>query len=128
MNYPVAQSLSGRRALVTGGTKGAGAAIVTRLKGAGAVVTAVARTRPDDDTAVDDFVAADITTTRGTSEVADHVLASGGVTILVHVAGGSSSPAGGFAVLTDEHWMAELQLNLLGAVRLDRALAPAMIA
>jgi NAD(P)-dependent dehydrogenase (short-subunit alcohol dehydrogenase family) len=49
------------------------------------------------------------------------------VQILVHVAGGSSSPGGGFASLTDDHWMDELQLNLLGAVRLDRALAPAMI-
>jgi len=52
----------------------------------------------------------------------------GGAQILVHVAGGSASPAGGFAALTDQHWLDELQLNLLGAVRLDRALVPAMIA
>src|ERR1700737_4079990 len=63
----------------------------------------------------------------GANVVAAHVRGLGGVQILVHVAGGSSSPGGGFASLTDDHWMDELQLNLLGAVRLDRALAPAMI-
>ena len=41
-------ALDGRRAVVTGGTKGAGAAIVHRLRAAGAHVTAVAR-RPDRD-------------------------------------------------------------------------------
>ena len=51
----------------------------------------------------------------------------GGVDIIVHVVGGSSAPAGGFAVLDDEVWQRELNLNLLAAVRLDRALLPAMI-
>jgi len=44
-----------------------------------------------------------------------------------NVVGGSSAPAGGFAVLDDEAWQRELNLNLLAAVRLDRALLPAMI-
>jgi NAD(P)-dependent dehydrogenase (short-subunit alcohol dehydrogenase family) len=44
------------------------------------------------------------------------------------VLGGSSSPGGGFVALTDEHWLAELSLNLLAAVRLDRLLLPQMIA
>ena len=51
----------------------------------------------------------------------------GGVDIIVHVVGGSSAPAGGFAVLDDEEWRKELNLNLLPAVRLDRALLPGMI-
>lgn len=119
-------SLQGRRAVVTGGTKGAGAAVVARLHTMGASVTAVARSRGELDASVD-FVAADITCPQGALTVAEHVAARGGASILVHVAGGSSAPAGGFAALTDEHWLDELQLNLLGAVRLDRALAPAMI-
>ncbi|WP_253208756.1 hypothetical protein [Streptomyces niphimycinicus] len=41
-------SLTGRRALVTGGTKGAGAAIATRLRTAGATVLVTARSRPED--------------------------------------------------------------------------------
>ena len=37
-------------------------------------------------------------------------------------------PAGGFAVLDDSQWYKELHLNLFPAVRLDRALLPAMLA
>ena len=52
----------------------------------------------------------------------------GGVDIVVHVVGGSSAPAGGFAMLGDEEWHQALNLNLLPAVRLDRALLPGMLA
>ena len=52
----------------------------------------------------------------------------GGVEIIVHVVGGSSAQAGGFAVLDDAEWYRALNQNLLPAVRLDRALLPAMIA
>jgi NAD(P)-dependent dehydrogenase (short-subunit alcohol dehydrogenase family) len=117
--------LDGRRAVVTGGSKGAGAAVVARLRAAGAATTAVARHRPEG--ADEEFVAADITTAEGVQAVAEQVSRLGGAQILVHVAGGSSSPAGGFAALTDQHWLDELHLNLLGAVRLDRALVPAML-
>lgn len=123
-------ALAGRRAVVIGGTKGTGAAVSARLRRAGASVTAVARHRPtaDQDMAADDFVAADISTVDGVVAVAEHVDALGGTQIVVHVAGGSSAPSGGFAALTDDDWMAELNLNLLAAVRMDRALVPAMIA
>lgn len=123
-------ALAGRRAVVTGGTKGAGAAVCARLRRAGASVTAVARHRPpaDQEMAVDDFVAADISTADGVAAVAEHVGTGGGAQIVVHVAGGSSAPSGGFATLTDSDWHTELNLNLLAAVRLDRALIPAMVA
>jgi NAD(P)-dependent dehydrogenase (short-subunit alcohol dehydrogenase family) len=122
-------ALTGRRAVVTGGTKGAGAAVVARLRAAGAVVTAVARSAPDESSSrPEDFVAADLSTAAGVAEVARQVLEFGTPDIVVHVAGGSNAPAGGFAVIDDDTWAAELDLNLLGAVRLDRALAPAMIA
>lgn len=51
----------------------------------------------------------------------------GGIDIVVHVVGGSAAPAGGFAVLDDTEWHKALDQNLFGAVRLDRALLPAMI-
>jgi NAD(P)-dependent dehydrogenase (short-subunit alcohol dehydrogenase family) len=51
----------------------------------------------------------------------------GGVDVLVHNVGGSSTPGGGFAAITDELWQQELNLNLLAAVRLDRALLPHMV-
>lgn len=51
----------------------------------------------------------------------------GALDILIHTLGGSSTPAGGFAVATEDDWQRELALNLLPAVRLDRALLPPML-
>jgi NAD(P)-dependent dehydrogenase (short-subunit alcohol dehydrogenase family) len=58
------EGLTGKRALVSGGTRGIGAAIAGRLKGGGAHVTATGRHAPDD-LAADDFIAADIATLDG---------------------------------------------------------------
>ncbi|PJJ73578.1 NAD(P)-dependent dehydrogenase (short-subunit alcohol dehydrogenase family) [Diaminobutyricimonas aerilata] len=120
--------LDGRRTLVTGGTKGTGVAVVERLRELGADVYVSARSMPDGYGYPDRFIAADTSTQEGTDLVAAQMQQAGGIDILVHVVGGSSTPAGGFAVISDEQWIAELQLNLLGAVRLDRALIPGMIA
>jgi NAD(P)-dependent dehydrogenase (short-subunit alcohol dehydrogenase family) len=119
--------LSGLRALVTGGTKGVGEAVVARLREAGVKVLTTARSRGE--LSVDEmFVAADVTSAEGSKTIADAVRRRlGGVDIIVHVVGGSSAPAGGFVVLDDEVWQRELNLNLLAAVRMDRALLPAMI-
>lgn len=120
--------LEGRRALVTGGTKGVGAAVVTALVEAGVRVVATARTVPSDTKDVH-YVAADVTTATGCAEVArQSIVHLGGIDILVHVLGGSSAPGGGFAALTDDEWQKELNLNLMPAVRLDRALLPTMLA
>lgn len=121
--------LDGRKALVTGGTKGIGQAVAARLREFGAKILIAARTRPDDLAPQDLFVAADVTTAEGCSAVADAVTEQlGGIDIIVHVIGGSSTPAGGFAVLDDGEWQRALDLNLLPAVRLDRALLPRMLA
>ncbi|MDF3340596.1 SDR family oxidoreductase [Mycolicibacterium septicum] len=120
-------ALQGRRAVVTGGTKGAGAAIVARLRAAGAHVTAVARHQGDGVPAADEFVAADLTSVTDVADLASHIRRNGGAQILVHTAGGSAAPPGGYAALTDQDWADELNLNLLAAVRLDRALLPMMI-
>ncbi|WP_240768816.1 SDR family oxidoreductase [Paracoccus liaowanqingii] len=75
------------------------------------------------------FVAADLTTPEGCAVVAKAVQdRMGGTDIIVHMLGGSSAPGGGFAALGDAEWQAELALNLLPALRLDRALVPGMIA
>jgi len=121
-------SLESKRALVTGGTGGAGAAIAARLRAAGARVVVTARTLPEDYPTPDLFIPGDIATREGSAAVVDWILDDGGVDIVVHTAGGSNAPSGGFAALTEEQWLAELNLNLLGAVRLDRGLLPGMIA
>lgn len=121
------QDLLGRRALVTGGTKGTGAAVAQRFRAAGADVTVTARSMPAGYTDPSSFIAADATTPEGVGAVVEQVVRDGGVDILVHVAGGSHAPSGGFAALTDDHWWEELHLNLLSAVRLDRGLLPGMI-
>jgi NAD(P)-dependent dehydrogenase (short-subunit alcohol dehydrogenase family) len=120
--------LDGRRVLVTGGTRGIGEAVAIRLREAGAIVLTTARSRsahlPPDDL----FVAADITTVEGCADVVAAVHARlGGIDIIVHVVGGSSAPAGGFAVLDESQWHRALDLNLFPAVRLDRALLPTML-
>jgi NAD(P)-dependent dehydrogenase (short-subunit alcohol dehydrogenase family) len=121
-------ALKGRRALVTGGTKGIGEAVAARLREAGATVLTTARTQPDDPAPENLFVAADITTAEGCAAVAEVVRDRlGGIDIIVHVVGGSSAPAGGFAVLDDGEWQRALDLNLFPAIRLDRALLPTML-
>lgn len=121
--------LSGRRALVTGGSKGVGAAVVAALLDAGASVMTSARTRPDDLPDGVHFIVADLTTAEGCGELARAADAEmGGIDILVNALGGSSAPGGGFAALDDDIWASEISQNLMAAVRLDRALVPAMVA
>ena len=120
--------LDGRVTLVTGGTKGTGAAVVERLRELGADVYVSARSMPDQYPYPDRFITADTSTKAGTDHVAAEMHKVGGVDIVVHVVGGSSTPAGGFEAVPEEQWITELQLNFLGAVRLDHALIPRMLA
>jgi len=117
----------GRRVVVTGGTKGAGQATVKRFLAGGATVVTAARGEADAPAGAH-VVGADLSTPEGAARLAADALdRMGGVDVLVHVVGGSSSPSGGFAALTEDHWRAELDLNLMSAVRLDRLLLPQMI-
>ena len=118
---------AGKRVLVSGGTKGLGRATVERFLAGGAHVITAARTIKDTVEGVE-YVEADLTTREGGETVARTAIEQfGGIDILAHVVGGSASPAGGFAALTDDHWLAELNLNLLATVRLDRLLIPQML-
>jgi NAD(P)-dependent dehydrogenase (short-subunit alcohol dehydrogenase family) len=124
----MAGELQGKRALVTGASRGIGRAVADRLRADGAEVISVARTIMGTGDA-EMFVAADVTTAEGCNTVVDGVCRRwGGVDIIVHAVGGSSAPAGGFAVLSDNEWMKEINLNLFATVRIDRALVPFMVA
>jgi hypothetical protein len=120
--------LRGLRALVTGASKGIGYAVANQLHLEGATVLATARTAPSLPAGIQ-FVAADVASVDGCGAVAAAVRDRlGGIDIVVHVVGGSSAPAGGFAVLDDKEWHRALDLNLFPAVRMDRALLPLMLA
>ncbi|RSM87403.1 short-chain dehydrogenase [Kibdelosporangium aridum] len=116
-----------KRAVITGGTRGTGAAIARRLRADGLAVTVVARGPGEAEQPDVALVTADLTDPQSAGKIAPTLLADGAPDVLVHVAGGSNAPSGGFAVLGDDDWAHELDLNLLSAVRLDRVLIPAMI-
>jgi NAD(P)-dependent dehydrogenase (short-subunit alcohol dehydrogenase family) len=119
-------TLEGKRALITSGTRGAGRATVAMFEQLGAIVLTTARSKPADLPDAQ-FVAADLTNADGCASVVTAVAERlGGVDIIVHMLGGSSAPAGGYEALDDAQWQREFDLNLMPAVRLDRALVPGM--
>lgn len=127
-NFNFNNELSGRIALVTGGTKGAGEAIAERLQKAGATVIITARNAPDKPNEKMYFIPADLSKPEGTQKVLDEVLSRfNRLDILINSLGGSETPGGGFAVLTDKDWEETIQTNLLAPVRLDRGFLPQMI-
>ncbi|MFF0492143.1 oxidoreductase [Nocardia sp. NPDC004068] len=120
------RELAGQRAVVTGGTRGIGAAVVRRLLAAGATVLTTARSAESTAPEGAAFVTADVRTPTGAQTLAaaaGDVL--GGVDILIHNAGGASPYPGALAI-PDEIWRDALDLNFLAAVRLDALLAPEM--
>lgn len=120
--------LSGKIALVTGGTKGAGKSIAERLLQAGATVIIAARNAPENQNSKLHFIASDLSTATGSEKVVSEVLSTyGRLDILVNNLGSSVTCAGGFAALTDEDWESTLQANLLAPVRMDRGFLPQMI-
>ncbi|WP_443945132.1 SDR family oxidoreductase [Pedobacter sp. AW1-32] len=120
------QDLSGKIALVTGGTKGIGKAIADKLAAQGAKVITTARNTAEENE--HHFIAADLTKAGDVASLTETINREfGGIDILINNVGGLTTPGGGFSTLTDEHWENELQLNLISGIRLDRALLPAMI-
>ncbi len=104
--------LDGKTALVTGGTRGIGAAIVDELRGLGARVITVARSGAD--------VCADVTQAADRARIA--AAAPDELHILVHDAGGNvRGPLVGYDDATVEHLIA---LNLTAPVLLSRDLKP----
>ncbi|MTH18184.1 SDR family oxidoreductase [Flavobacterium sp. LC2016-01] len=120
--------LSGKIALVTGGTKGAGKAIAERLKNAGAKVIIIARNAPEIPDEDLYFISADLSKAEDVKNTAREVFEKfGKIDILVNNLGGSETPGGGFAALSNTDWEETIQTNLLAPVRLDKAFLPQML-
>jgi NAD(P)-dependent dehydrogenase (short-subunit alcohol dehydrogenase family) len=126
MNGEGLMSLQGKRALVSGGTRGMGAAAAEELARLGARVIVAARTLPHG--AGHGSVAADAATADGARAIAEAVTRElGGVDVIVHCVGASFARPGGALALSDADWEAALATNLLSAVRIDRELLPLMV-
>jgi NAD(P)-dependent dehydrogenase (short-subunit alcohol dehydrogenase family) len=123
-----ASEFTGRRALVTGGSKGIGEAIVKRLRRGGATVMTTARSTTADLEKPELFIQADISSAAGVERVIKEVMDRlDGVDILVSNVGGSSAPTGGVLALSDADWQETFSTNLFSAIRLDRGLLPPML-
>ena len=122
--------LSGRRALVTGASRGIGLAVVRGLVAEGAEVVASARRQGDDLAALDgvEFIAADLASPEGPAELVAAARAGGPIDILVNNAGAVTPRLAGFAAVTDAEWEATWTLTLMAAVRTTRAVIGDMVA
>lgn len=116
---------SGKRVLVTGGSRGLGLAMATRFARAGADVIVGARSAPP--VSLDaSYIRADLSTTDGVTEFAEAALERGPIDVVVQNAAATSADAPSLAI-PDDAWLDDLTLNFLGVVRLDRELVPSMV-
>jgi NAD(P)-dependent dehydrogenase (short-subunit alcohol dehydrogenase family) len=124
-------NLAGRTAVVTGGSKGIGLAVVRQLAASGAlVITGASRPSPEIEALTHDkqviFVETDLADLSGPAQLVAR--AGDRVDILVNNVGSARARPGGFLSITDDDWSATLTLNLMAAVRATRAALPGMLA
>jgi NAD(P)-dependent dehydrogenase (short-subunit alcohol dehydrogenase family) len=120
------EGFTGLRVLVTGGSRGLGEATARRFAAAGATVLTASRTAPPEDMPAT-FIPADLRSEEGVQELGRRVLDTvGGIDVLVNNAGAATGPMPTLE-RSDASWLADLEMNLLAAVRLDRALVPGMV-
>ncbi len=128
--------LKGKVAVVTGSSRGIGRAIAFGLASEGVKVTICARGEKElfetaselrEETGVDVLpVKADLTISKEIKKVvSETVKRFETIHILVNNTGGP--PPGGFLELSEENWVAALNLNLLSVIRMCREAAPYMV-
>src|ERR1700694_3556638 len=118
-NAAAGDEFQGKRILVTGGTRGIGAAIVDRLTAGGGQLITTGRS-VQSGTSRDDFVQADISTADGIDQIVRAITERlGGIDILIHNVGGSAAHGGGALALRSADGQHAFHTNLFAAVRLD---------
>jgi NAD(P)-dependent dehydrogenase (short-subunit alcohol dehydrogenase family) len=126
--------LAGRRALVTGGSRGIGKAVAAALVAEGAIVTICGRTADTLAAASAELGVHSVVADTGDDEsvralVASAVAAMGGVDILVNAAatpGGQARPPV-LAEITTEAFWSDVNVKVLGYLRCAQAVAPGMV-
>ncbi|UQX89759.1 SDR family oxidoreductase [Jatrophihabitans telluris] len=122
-------SLTGLKALVTGGASGIGLAIAQAFAAEGARVAVLDRAESRPDALGADFVylPADITDDAGVRAAVQQAAAElGGLDLLVNNAGIGAQ--GAVADSTDEQWRQVLDVNVIGTARVSRAAWPYLVA
>jgi len=130
--HPPSFRLDGRRALVTGGTRGIGLAAAVALAAAGAATTVVARNATDIEGVVAALRAAGYDVEGRALDVTNHAAARAYVEgaepwdILVNSAG--SARHAPFLEITEEDYRAVLEVNLAATLFLSQAVARRLVA
>jgi NAD(P)-dependent dehydrogenase (short-subunit alcohol dehydrogenase family) len=124
--------LAGRRAIVTGASKGIGLALTRRLVSEGATVIGGSRetTQELKELAAGGRVTAvnvDLTSATGPEELVAAALSDGPVDVLVNNAGAVTPRVDGFLSVTDDEWRRTIELTFLAAVRTTRAVLSHMV-
>lgn len=123
----LAKEFAGRRALVTGGSRGIGAAAAQRLIEGGAEVVVVARSPHAETPKGATFVKSDLRSETGAKAGgAEALKILGGLDILVHSAGAARVHLPGMEAISDDEWVDSLNINFLSAVRVINAVLPAL--
>jgi NAD(P)-dependent dehydrogenase (short-subunit alcohol dehydrogenase family) len=116
------KEFAGKRALITGGSRGIGAATAQRLIEGGAQVVVTARTTHAETPKGAHFVAGDTRTLEGAQKVAKEAIAKlGGLDILVNSAGAARVHLPASTAITDDEWVDSLNINFLAALRITYA-------
>lgn len=124
---PDPSEFAGKRVVVTGGSRGIGAAIVQRFLDGGATVVTTARTATAETPADATFIPGDLSSVDGVRAFASASLERlGGVDVIVNNAGAARAHVGGIDTIPDDEWLDALALNYLSAVRLNNALLAAI--
>lgn len=123
----LSKEFTGRRALITGGSRGIGAAVAQRLLDAGARVVVAARSRHEQTPAGATFISADVSTEAGAQSLIDAAVKElGGIDILVNSAGGARVHLPNSQAIPDAEWVNSLNINFLAALRTSYAALPAL--
>jgi NAD(P)-dependent dehydrogenase (short-subunit alcohol dehydrogenase family) len=123
----LSKEFAGKRALVTGGSRGIGAAIAQRLIDGGATVVVTARSKHEQTPPRATYIKGDILTAEGCKKIGDEAIKIlGGLDILVNNAAAARVVLPNSEAITEAEWIETIASNFLSVVRVTNAVLPAL--